>query len=315
MGDIKTPTDGDRCATRDLAAKIVAAVRNDEEMPLDLDVHSDDPIALVQLGDVEELALRLAQEIEALQEDERAKIHRVGDFLVAQSGTVTVDVAEIRRVYSLGVEHGIKHGAVVLDGEMTISRAGLARIEHGRADRIVADRKAVRDRLFRVLADTDLARWDDEHLLDRLVAAARDEPMPAPLPPRRLPIGMAHSLDAAEMRALRALRLAGVDLLALETLGRDPHARLMFAVVRGDAKVDPHRGDTVKVGELALVEVPKNCTIHDADAQRLAHVVSLAETIGAHWRDQEGVNAGLLEQLALATDTAPINDIIDDKET
>lgn len=84
----------------------------------------------------------------------------------------------------------------------------------------------------------------------------------------------------------------------LETLrGNEPapHCSLMWARVR---RVLPFAPD---VGELALVEVPNNCTIHSADAQRLLRIVYLSHQIGACWRDQEGVNASLLEELASVT--------------
>ena len=55
-------------------------------------------------------------------------------------------------------------------------------------------------------------------------------------------------------------------------------------------------------GDLVCVEVPLNCTIHDADAQRLIRIVSLAKEIGEHWRNQEGVNGKLLDELAVYTD-------------
>lgn len=76
----------------------------------------------------------------------------------------------------------------------------------------------------------------------------------------------------------------------------DPHASLMWAIVRG-----LQHPDKAAPGQLAVFEVPPNCTIHDADARKLGHIVSLARQIGEHWRGQEGVNAALIDELAEVT--------------
>ncbi len=80
----------------------------------------------------------------------------------------------------------------------------------------------------------------------------------------------------------------------------DPKAKLMFATLRRSAQVAGQERP-IEVGDLVLVEVPRNCSIHYVDAERLGWVVSLAEAIGAHWRDQGGVNATLLDRLAEIT--------------
>lgn len=347
------PTEDERDRRRKLAANITSAALAGEPIPVDIDIVTDEPVEVVQLADAMAIIVELAQEVVALQEDDQNRLHRIGDFLVRQSGTVTVDVRELRRIYSLGVEYGAQHGAV-LDGDMVISRAGmkklvaaLSRAEMARrvkaaiekslpwlereshninvdstTDAVVdaleqPERKPLRDRLFRVLADVNLAAWDNEEFLDRLTAAALDEPPPMGVNVKRhLPIGMAHSLDRAEIAALRALRLAGLDLVARTTLERDPHARLMFAYVRGNARVGGRQlvgvpaMEPVEIGELACVEVPTNCSIHDADAQRMAMTLTLADMIGKHWREQEGVNADLLDQLASVTDTSFVTNTI-----
>jgi hypothetical protein len=84
----------------------------------------------------------------------------------------------------------------------------------------------------------------------------------------------------------------------------------MYAVIVGSGRV--RRDDettqawnagpwTISTGELVMVEVPPNCTIHDADAERLERILSLAYQIGQQWRDQDGINPGMLDQLAMYT--------------
>lgn len=58
----------------------------------------------------------------------------------------------------------------------------------------------------------------------------------------------------------------------------------------------------VGIGDLVLVEVPPNCSVHADDSQRMAEILATAEEIGRHWRDQEGVNAALIDKLARLTD-------------
>lgn len=64
-------------------------------------------------------------------------------------------------------------------------------------------------------------------------------------------------------------------------------------------------------GDLVLVEVPPNCTIHSADAATMAELMVLAKMIGEHWRDQQGVNASLLDRLAELTENLTVIDRID----
>lgn len=71
MGDPVTPPPADRQATRELAARIVDSVRNDEPMELGLD-----PGILGRAyvrEDVEQLAFRLAQEIVLLRDETPSK--------------------------------------------------------------------------------------------------------------------------------------------------------------------------------------------------------------------------------------------------
>lgn len=56
---------------------------------------------------------------------------------------------------------------------------------------------------------------------------------------------------------------------------------------------------------LVAVKLPANCTIHSADhlgigPAQLARILEMAVAIAQHWRDQEGVNASLLDELASA---------------
>lgn len=68
--------------------------------------------------------------------------------------------------------------------------------------------------------------------------------------------------------------------------GRPPQ---MYATLLGHARVagSPGVERPLEVGELVKVEVPPNCTIHDADAQRLGEIRALAVELGKLWRNAE----------------------------
>lgn len=112
MGELRVPTPIERADVRALAAAIVESVRNDEAMPLPAKLRPQR--GPIDQEDVEEFTFDLALEIVALQEDEHERIHRVGEVLVAQSGRVTVEADELRRIYLLGEEHG-RTGVVPVD--------------------------------------------------------------------------------------------------------------------------------------------------------------------------------------------------------
>ena len=63
MGDPATPTPADRAATRELAAKIVEAVRNDEVIPEDV------VDATLLRDDTDRFVFMFAQEIESLRRE------------------------------------------------------------------------------------------------------------------------------------------------------------------------------------------------------------------------------------------------------
>lgn len=69
MGEPAIPTEADRKATRELAAKIVDSVRNDEPMQLGLNTWRETSFGswLCELRRVEELVFQLAQEIDLLR--------------------------------------------------------------------------------------------------------------------------------------------------------------------------------------------------------------------------------------------------------
>lgn len=73
----------------------------------------------------------------------------------------------------------------------------------------------------------------------------------------------------------------------------------MYATIHS---IPPQLGKTASIGDLVCVIVPANCTTHAVDAQRLGRIVALAEEIGRHWREQDGVNGLLIGQLAESTD-------------
>jgi hypothetical protein len=54
------------------------------------------------------------------------------------------------------------------------------------------------------------------------------------------------------------------------------------------------------VGDLALVEVPPNCTIREADARKAARIQELTQRLAARFQDAEGTSAydDLLDELA-----------------
>jgi hypothetical protein len=64
MRETAIPTQADRQATRDLAARIVEAVRNDEATPLELYLRDGSEAE----RSIEDIAFQLAQEIELLRE-------------------------------------------------------------------------------------------------------------------------------------------------------------------------------------------------------------------------------------------------------
>lgn len=85
--------------------------------------------------------------------------------------------------------------------------------------------------------------------------------------------------------------------------------RRIFARVAG---LGPN-GDKPAAGDLVMIELPANCALFGADAEVLQRIYQIAIAIGEHWRDQQGVNAGLLDQLADATRTMkpPVGDAHD----
>lgn len=67
----------------------------------------------------------------------------------------------------------------------------------------------------------------------------------------------------------------------------------MFATLVGPAGSEP-----LEPGRLALVEVPPNCTVHDADAQRLGRILGIAKAISDEWSERKSVAPALLDELA-----------------
>jgi hypothetical protein len=76
MGETATPSETERVATRKLAAAIVEAVRDDDSMPLDLQVVSVHGAGEhFRRVDVENLVFALAQEITQLRDEREALVN------------------------------------------------------------------------------------------------------------------------------------------------------------------------------------------------------------------------------------------------
>lgn len=57
-------------------------------------------------------------------------------------------------------------------------------------------------------------------------------------------------------------------------------------------------------GDLVMVELPSNCSIHAIPGRTAADIIRIvdcARRVGEHWRSQDGINAALLDELAEAT--------------
>ena len=103
MGEPATPTAKERAETRELAAKIVEAVRNDEVIPLPIDPWNLAEMRPSTRREFEALVFQLAQEIELL----RAEINELADLADEANGDpsscsyivpVGERVAEIRKL-------------------------------------------------------------------------------------------------------------------------------------------------------------------------------------------------------------------------
>lgn len=96
----------------------------------------------------------------------------------------------------------------------------------------------------------------------------------------------ASRLDAAELDAFRAALL-------------EPRRVVVFALYRGAAAFEPPQ-----LGDLVKIELPANCSLlgHPGRSPaEMLRIFDMAHQVAEHWRDQEGVNGVLLDQLADAT--------------
>lgn len=114
------------------------------------------------------------------------------------------------------------------------------------------------------------------------------------------PVELGDRLRAANARLAKLEELLGLlpdsEELATPTVWAQAVSHGTFKVYTTESP----SGET-----LVAVKLPANCTVHSAEhlgigPAQLARIVEMAVAIAQHWRDQEGVNASLLDELASA---------------